>query len=73
MQVKLRWKCLTVCGVEVRDLEAAFEEKFSAMKVLDWSQLQMFDYVGSQQQNSAFQQSEETINKFKAIQSTMTL
>ena len=55
------------------DLGAAFEQNFSAMKVLDWSQLEMFDYVGSQQQNSAFQQSEETINKFKAIQSTMTL
>ena len=29
MQTKLRWK--------VRDLGAAFEENFSAMKVLDWS------------------------------------
>ena len=55
MQTKLRWKCLTVCGVEVRDLGATFEENFSGMKVLDWSWLQMFDYVGSQQQNSAFQ------------------
>ena len=71
--MKLWWKCLSVRGVEVRDLGAAFEQNFSAMKVLDWSQLQMFDYVGSHQQNSAFQQSEETINKFKAIQSTMTL
>ena len=52
--MKLWWKCLTVCGVEVRDLGAAFEENFGAMKVLDWSQLLMFDYVGSQQQNSAF-------------------
>ena len=32
------------------------------MKVLDWSQLEMFNYVGSQQQNSAFHQSEEPIN-----------
>ena len=53
------------------DLGAAFEQNFSAMKVLDWSQLEMFDYVSSQQQNSAFQQSEDTINK--AIQCTMTL
>ena len=52
------------------DLGAAFEQNFSAMKVLDWSQLEMFDYVGSQQQNSAFQQSRDYK---KAIQCTMTL
>ena len=71
--MKRWWKCLSVRGVEVRDLGAAFEQNFSAMKVLDWSQLQMFDYVGSDSNKilSAFQQSEETINK--AIQSTMTL
>ena len=35
--MKLRWKCLTVRGVEVPDLGAAFEQNFSAMKLLDWS------------------------------------
>ena len=49
------------------DLGAAFEQNFSAMKVLDWSQLEMFDYVGSQQQNSAFEQSEETIRKQSSV------
>ena len=49
------------------DLGAAFTQNFSAMKVLDWSQLEMFDYVGSQQQNSAFQQSEETIRKKSSV------
>ena len=49
------------------DLGAAFEENFSAMKVLDWSYLEMFDYVGSQQQNSAFEQSEEIIRKQSSV------
>ena len=35
--MKLRWKCLTVRGVEVRDFGAAFEQNLSAMEVLDWS------------------------------------